>query len=66
MKFLCLPLASSLAGSLRPLDETPVDADLLSEYFSVVHRFLGRERLLVGLVLDECVALEEASSTVEI
>lgn len=60
---LC-PLA--LSGALGTLHKAPVDVDFLSEDFRVVHRFFGGERLLVGLIFDECVALEEAGTTIEI
>lgn len=64
------PLPASLLGallrSLRPLHEAPVHGDRLAQNLGSVQRLLRRQRLLVCLVLDQCVALEESCSPVQV
>lgn len=55
-----------LLDFLWPLHETPVHRNRLVQNGTSIQSVPGRTRLLVRLVLDECVALEEAGAPIQI
>lgn len=59
-------LLGALLRPLRALHKAPVDGDCLAEDLGTVQRLLGRQRLLVRLVLDQSVALQEARPSVQV
>lgn len=60
------PIPSLLGPLVWPLDERPVDVDGLAQHVGAVQLLAGCQGLLVGLVLDQGVALKEPCPPVQV